>query len=97
MKGQGQYRPAFEMVERLRAEVIESKSDAQAALHWNQFYYVRYQNILYRLSKQIYFAETLNPVAAELEHSFKLEENGRAQLDCSMLSIKNWSKSFFIE
>ena len=51
MKGQGQYRPAFEMVERLRTEVIESKSDAQAALHWNQFYYVRYQNILYRLSR----------------------------------------------
>ena len=45
-----------------------------AALHWNQFYYVRYQNILYRLSKQVYLAETLNPVDAELEHSFKLEE-----------------------
>ena len=29
MKGQGQYRPAFEMVERLRAQVIESKSDAR--------------------------------------------------------------------
>lgn len=74
MKGEGQYRPAFEMVERLKTEVIESKSDAQAALHWNQFYYVRYQNILYRLSKQIYLAETLNPVEAELEHAFKLEE-----------------------
>ncbi|MFI8143864.1 tRNA lysidine(34) synthetase TilS [Acinetobacter sp. ABJ_C5_2] len=74
MKGDGQYRPAFEMVERLKTEVIESKSDAQAALHWNQFYYVRYQNILYRLSKQVYLAETLNPVEAELEHTFKLEE-----------------------
>lgn len=74
MKGDGQYRPAFEMVERLKTEVIESKSDAQAALHWNQFYYVRYQNILYRLSKQVYLAETLNPVEAELEHAFKLEE-----------------------
>ncbi len=74
MKGDGQYRPAFEMVERLKTEVINSKSDAQAALHWNQFYYVRYQNILYRLSKQVYLAETLNPVEAELEHAFKLEE-----------------------
>lgn len=74
MKGDGQYRPAFEMVERLKTEVIESKSDAQAALHWNHFYYVRYQNILYRLSKQVYLAETLNPVEAELEHAFKLEE-----------------------
>ncbi len=74
MKGDGQYRPAFEMVERLKTEVIESKSDAQAALHWNQFYYVRYQNILYRLSKQLYLAEILNPVEAELGHAFKLEE-----------------------
>jgi len=74
MKGDGQYRPAFEMVERLKKEVIDSKSDAQAALHWNQFYYVRYQNILYRLSKQIYLAEKLNPVEAELEYSFKLQE-----------------------
>ncbi|MEQ1453378.1 tRNA lysidine(34) synthetase TilS [Acinetobacter seifertii] len=74
MKGDGQYRPAFEMVERLKSEVINSKSDAQAALHWNQFYYVRYQNYLYRLSKQDFLAETLNPVEAELEHVFKLEE-----------------------
>lgn len=78
MKGDGQYRPGFEMVERLKTEVIESKSDAQAALHWNQFYYVRYQNILYRLSKQIYLAETLNPVEAELELAFKLEEEWQA-------------------
>ncbi|MFX9684460.1 tRNA(Ile)-lysidine synthetase, partial [Acinetobacter baumannii] len=63
-----------EMVERLKKEVIDSKSDAQAALHWNQFYYVRYQNILYRLSKRIYLAEKLNPVEAEQEHSFKLQE-----------------------
>ncbi|MGX2710749.1 tRNA lysidine(34) synthetase TilS [Acinetobacter baumannii] len=94
MKGQGQYRPAFEMVERLRAEVIESKSDAQAALHWNQFYYVRYQNILYRLSKQIYFAETLNPVAAELEHSFKLEEKwqgaaGLFHVECKKIGLSH--------
>lgn len=74
MKGDGQYRPAFEMVERLKSEVINSKSDAQAALHWNQFYYVRYQNYLYRLSKQEFLAETLNPLEAELEHAFKLEE-----------------------
>lgn len=78
MKGNGQYRPGFEMVERLKTEVIESKSDAQAALHWNHFYYVRYQNILYRLSKHIYLAETLNPVEAELEHAFKLKEEWQA-------------------
>jgi tRNA(Ile)-lysidine synthase len=74
MKGDGQYRPAFEMVERLKNEVIDSKSDAQAALHWNQFYYVRYQHHLYRLSKQAFLAETLSPVEAESEHHFQMGE-----------------------
>lgn len=57
MKGQDTYRPSFEMVERLLHEVIESKSDAQAALHWNQYYYVRYQQKLYRLRPEEYLAE----------------------------------------
>ncbi len=74
MKGDGQYRPAFEMVERLKNEVIASKSDAQAALHWNQFYYVRYQHYLYRLSRQVFLAEKLNPVETETEHHFQLGE-----------------------
>lgn len=74
MKGDGQYRPAFEMVERLKNEVIDSKSDAQAALHWNQFYYVRYQHHLYRLSKQVFLAEKLNPVETETEHYFQMGE-----------------------
>ncbi|MFI8125141.1 tRNA lysidine(34) synthetase TilS [Acinetobacter sp. ABJ-A23_2] len=74
MKGDGQYRPAFEMVERLKNEVIDSKSDAQAALHWNQFYYARYQHHLYRLSRQVFLAEKLNPVETEMEHYFQLGE-----------------------
>lgn len=74
MKGDGQYRPAFEMVERLKNEVIVSKSDAQAALHWNQFYYARYQHHLYRLSRQVFLAEKLNPVETEMEHYFQLGE-----------------------
>ncbi len=57
MKGQDTYRPSFEMVERVLHEVIDSKSDAQAALHWNQYYYVRYQQKLYRLSSAEYRAE----------------------------------------
>jgi tRNA(Ile)-lysidine synthase len=57
MKGQDTYRPSFEMVERLLQEVINSKSDARAALHWNQFYYVRYQQKLFRLSAEEYLAE----------------------------------------
>ena len=57
MKGQDTYRPSFEMVERVLHEVIASKSDAQAALHWNQFYYVRYQHRLFRLNPKEYLAE----------------------------------------
>ncbi len=57
MKGQDTYRPSFEMVQRLLLEVIGSKSDAQAALHWNQYYYVRYQQKIFRLSAAEYLAE----------------------------------------
>lgn len=56
MKGTGQYRPSLDMVERLRREVIHAKQDAQAALHWQDFYYVRYQQHLYRLSAAVYLA-----------------------------------------
>lgn len=57
MKGQDTYRPSFEMVQRIQDEVIDSKPDAQAALHWNGYYYVRYQQVLYRLDQAIYLAE----------------------------------------
>ena len=56
MKGQDTYRPAYEMVQRLLDEVIYSKTDSQAALHWNQFYYLRYQNQLYRIEQKQYLA-----------------------------------------
>ena len=57
MKGEGIYRPAFEMVERIQHEVIAAKADAQAALHWNKYYYVRYHGQLYRLQTDEYLAE----------------------------------------
>ncbi|MCT8090641.1 tRNA lysidine(34) synthetase TilS [Acinetobacter sp. C_4_1] len=63
MKEQDTYRPSFEMVQRLLHEVIESKSDAQAALHWNQYYYVRYQQKLFRLSTTEYLAEKNQSIA----------------------------------
>ncbi|WP_372403494.1 tRNA lysidine(34) synthetase TilS [Acinetobacter piscicola] len=61
MKGEGDYRPSFEMVQRLQHEVIASKNDAQAALHWNQFYYLRFQNVLYRLTAEVYLASKQVP------------------------------------
>ena len=57
MKGKEQYRPSLAMVERLQREVIHAKQDAQAALHWQGFYYVRYQQQLYRLAAEIYLAD----------------------------------------
>ena len=57
MKGKQQYRPSLDMVERLQREVIYAKQDAQAALHWQGFYYVRYQQQLYRLAAEIYLAD----------------------------------------
>ena len=57
MKGKEQYRPSLDMVERLQREVIYAKQDAQAALHWQGFYYVRYQQQLYRLAAEIYLAD----------------------------------------
>ena len=56
MKGQAQYRPAFEMVQRLVDEVILAKADSQAALHWNGFYYVRFAGSVHRLPKSEYLA-----------------------------------------
>ena len=44
------------MVNRLQDEVIAAKSDAQAALHCDGYYYVRYQQRLYRLEKALYLA-----------------------------------------
>ncbi len=58
MKGEGQYRPSFDMVQRIFDEVIASREDSQAALHWNGFYYVRFQQQLHRVTKADYLAKT---------------------------------------
>ena len=56
MKGQAQYRPSYDMVDRLQREVIQAKADAQAALHCQDYYYLRYQQQLFRLPKAEYLA-----------------------------------------
>ncbi|MEG0486930.1 MAG: tRNA lysidine(34) synthetase TilS [Acinetobacter sp.] len=76
MKGQHTYRPAFDMVNRIFEEVIDSKVDSQAALQWNHFYYLRYQNCLYRIAKEKYLASksTLNsnyPLEQQLNLQFQ--------------------------
>ena len=72
MKGQDTYRPSFEMVERVQKEVIDSKTDAQAALHWNQNYYIRYKDHLYRVHKSIYLMDKNKEIGID-EISLKLD------------------------
>ncbi len=57
MRGEDVYRPSFDMVARLQQEVIHAKPDAQAVLHYKQLYYVRYQQMIYRLKKSEYCAK----------------------------------------
>ena len=73
MRGQDTYRPSFEMVERLTDEVINAKQDARSALHWNGYYYLRYQGNLYRLDKKIYLAEKNNDITDQVLN-FRLSE-----------------------
>lgn len=74
MKGEGQYRPPFEMVQRLQAEVIGAQADAQAALHWNQYYYVRFQGHIYRLAQASYLASKQQPPADQQQICFSPEQ-----------------------
>ena len=75
MKGHAVYRPSFDMVQRLLQEVINAKVDAQAALHCNQYYYLRYQQRLFRLTAAEYLAEK-NYVKSRVENiKFNLNQN----------------------
>ena len=72
MKGKNQYRPSYDMVQRLQREVIAAKPDAQAILHVNQLYYVRYQKILYRLTADILYAEQHTVILKQVMQRFSL-------------------------
>ncbi|MBP2544575.1 tRNA lysidine(34) synthetase TilS [Acinetobacter guillouiae] len=92
MKGEGTYRPALDMVQRLQDEVIESKTDAQAALHWNHFYYLRYQNQLYRIEQNQYLASKSKQLPKEQEVQFQLHQqlqftSGVFQIESSKMGL----------
>ncbi|USA55605.1 tRNA lysidine(34) synthetase TilS [Acinetobacter sp. C32I] len=74
MKGNDQYRPSYDMVQRLQHEVILAKPDAQAILHFNQHYFVRYQKTLYRLSYDELYAEKLFSFPDTLSQQFDMGE-----------------------
>lgn len=54
MKGRDEYRPSLDMVERLQDEVIFSRDDAQAMLHYQGHIYVRFQQYLYRYTQSAF-------------------------------------------
>jgi len=74
MKGKNQYRPSYDMVQRLQHEVIAAKPDAQAILHVNQFYYVRYQKTVYRLTAEILYAEKHSLISEMVMQRFSLDQ-----------------------
>lgn len=74
MKGEHTYRPAFDMVNRIFDEVIDSKVDSQAALQWNHFYYLRYQNYLYRIEKEKYLSSKSTEYQLEQQLSLNLKD-----------------------
>ncbi|MCH7352370.1 tRNA lysidine(34) synthetase TilS [Acinetobacter sp. NIPH 1958] len=74
MKGSEQYRPSYDMVLRLQNEVILAKPDAQATLHINQHYFVRYQKKLYRLTYDELYAEKLVSFPHTLSKQFEMGE-----------------------
>ena len=74
MQGEATYRPNFAMVQRLQAEVIEAKQDAQAALHWLGYYYVRYQQQIFRLTADTYLAEQCSSVLPTQMQIFELNQ-----------------------
>ena len=74
MKGDEQYRPALHTVQRLIDEVIDARPDAQALLKCQNFYYVRYQDYIYRLTEQAYHPATESPRSLPflLEQTFEI-------------------------
>ncbi|AUX88667.1 tRNA lysidine(34) synthetase TilS [Acinetobacter sp. ACNIH1] len=85
MKGEGQYRPSLDMVERVQTEVIEAKQDAQAALHWSGYYYVRYQQQLHRLKAEVYLADQQLNVA---EQQIILQNKNQVHLPSGQFKIQ---------
>ncbi|MCH7311976.1 tRNA lysidine(34) synthetase TilS [Acinetobacter sp. ANC 4805] len=74
MKGDDQYRPSYDMVKRLQQEVILAKPDAQATLHINQHYFVRYQKKLYRLTHDQLYAEKRSTIPSVLLERYEMGE-----------------------
>lgn len=63
-QGDAQYRPSLEMLQHLQKEVIDSRPDAQAKLLMQGFYYLRYQQQVYRYPQAEFLA-----LQQEIDHT----------------------------
>ena len=93
MKGEGQYRPSFDMVQRLFDEVIASREDSQAALHWNGFYYLRFQQQLHRVAKTDY----VQTVPIQVSQSLRLHEQQEVELPSGHFKIQPAAMGLAVE
>ncbi|MCH7337507.1 tRNA lysidine(34) synthetase TilS [Acinetobacter sp. NIPH 2699] len=75
MKGNAQYRPSYDMVQRLQQEVIAAKPDAQAILHVHPYYYARYQKKLYRLTQEVLYAEKVSPIPDKISQVYLMGQS----------------------
>ncbi|RZF50157.1 tRNA lysidine(34) synthetase TilS [Acinetobacter halotolerans] len=92
IKGDAQYRPSYDMVQRLQQEVILAKPDAQATLHVHPYYYVRYQKTLYRLSHEVLYAEKLSILPDVISQRYLLGQSiqvaaGRFKIESQSLGL----------
>lgn len=78
MQGGEIYAPAYQLVERVRHELIAAREDAVAKIDWQDWQFRRYQGLLYRLPKQLVVAQDLE-VAWSLEDGLLLA-SGRWQV-----------------
>lgn len=53
MQQQAQYAPSLQLVERVKHELIEAKQDAKPKVDWGDWQFRRYQQLIYRLPKQL--------------------------------------------
>ena len=76
IKGEAQYRPSLATVERIQTQVMQAKTDAQAALHHAGFYYLRYQDVLYKVTQAEYLAQnqvlSMQMLKLSLQHSVQV-------------------------
>lgn len=88
IKGENNYRPPLEIVQRLMQDVIFSREDAQAQLYYQGWYYCRYQQNLYRIDQMEYQHHQQSPK----EQHCILEKTEDVYLACGQFSWQQTEK-----